>query len=84
MRRILDAKYKKADLNKVMIEQWQHLIPRKQKSLLNILKTFEDLFDGSLGMWNNAPVDFESKDDVNPVCSRPYPLPMVHKSIFRK
>ena len=27
IRRILDAKYEKADLNKVMVEQCQHLIP---------------------------------------------------------
>ena len=36
MRIILDAKYEKAHLNKVMTEQFQHLIPSKQESLLNI------------------------------------------------
>ena len=48
------------------------------------LKKKEDFFDGTLGTWNTAPVDLELKDDVNPVCSRPYPLLKVHKEMFRK
>ena len=38
MRRILDAKYEKADLKKVMTEQCQHLSPIEQGSLPNHLK----------------------------------------------
>ena len=49
MRNILDAKYEKEDLNRVMIEQCQHLNTRERKRLLNILRKFEDLFDGTLG-----------------------------------
>ena len=49
MRNILDAKYKKEDLNRVMIEQCQHLNTGKRKRLLNLLRKFEDLFDGTLG-----------------------------------
>ena len=47
---------------------------------MNILK----LFYGSLGTWNTSPMDLESKDDAKPVCLLPYPVPRVHKSIFRK
>ena len=35
--RILDAKYEKADLNKVMDKKCQHLIPNKREILLHIL-----------------------------------------------
>ena len=35
-------------------------------------------------MWNTNPIYLELKDDDKPVCSRPYPVPMVHKVIFRK
>ena len=77
MCRILYAKYEKADLNKVITEQCQQLIPSERESLLNILKIFEYLFDGTLGAWNTTPVDLELKYDAKPVYSRPYPVPRV-------
>ena len=42
------------------------------------------MFDGTLGTWNTTPVEPELKDNANPVCSRTYPVPRVHKSMFRK
>ena len=84
MRRILDAKYEKADLRKVMIDQCQHLSPSKWESLLNILKRFEDVLGGSLGTCNTVPVDLELKDDMKPVCLWQYPVLRVYESIFRK
>ena len=42
------------------------------------------MFYGILGTWNNAPLDLELKDDVNPVCSQPYPVPRVYGGMFRK
>ena len=79
MRRILDVKYKKADLNEVMNKQCQkHLTATEHHALLQLLNKFEDLFDGTLGTWNTTPVYLELKDDVKPVCSQPYPVPKVH------
>ena len=49
MRRILDAKYEKADLNKVMTEQFKHLNTKECKRLMKILRKFEYLFDRTLG-----------------------------------
>ena len=66
-----------------MTEQCKHLRPSEREILLN-LKKIEDLFDGTLGMWNTAPVDLELNDDAEPVCSRPYPVTRVHKEIFIK
>ena len=51
-----------------MAKQCQHLNDGEHYRLLNILKKFEDLFDGTLGMWNNTPIYLELTDDVKPVC----------------
>ena len=58
MIRILGAKYKKANLNNVMAEKYQHLNAAERYRLINILKRFEDLFDGTSGMLNTTSVDF--------------------------
>ena len=84
MHRILDTKYTKANHNKVMNKQYQHLNDEERKRLLILLRNFEDLFSGKLGMCNTTPVDLELKYDVNPVFLRPYPVPRIPKSIFRK
>ena len=83
MRRILDAKYKKYDLNKVVTKQCQHINAEERKILLILLKKFEDLFDGTLGAWNNTPVDSELKDDEKPVCSQLYQVPRLKELVFR-
>ena len=59
MRRTLDATYYKSDLNKVMVDQCQHLYPKELERLLQLLCKFEYLFDGTLGMWKTAPVELE-------------------------
>ena len=41
------------------------------------------MFDGMLGSWNITLLDLGLKDDAKPVCSRPYPVPRVHKAMFR-
>ena len=51
---------------------------------MNLLKIFEYLFNGTIGIWNTARVDLELKDDENTVRSHPYPVPRVHEEIFRK
>ena len=83
MRIIVDAKYEKDDLNKFMTEKFQHLIPSEQESLLNYL-FIEYLFDGTLGMWNTAPMELELKGGTNTVCSQPYPVPRLHEATCRK
>ena len=52
--------------------------------LLQLLKKFENMFDDTLGMWNTTPVDLELKENAKSVCSRPYPVPKVHKMMFKK
>ena len=67
-----------------MTEQCQHLTATENHRILHLLKKFEDLFEGTLGTWNTTLVDLELKDKVKPVCSRPYTVPKVYKSMFRK
>ena len=57
IRRVLDAKYEKSDLNEVMTKQYQtYLTTIERNRLLHLLNKFEDLFDGTLDTWNNTPV----------------------------
>ena len=48
LRVILDDKYEKTDLNKVMENQFQHLTEIQYNELLKLLQDFEGLFDGTL------------------------------------
>ncbi len=46
---ILDAKYSKADLQSAVRDNCKHLCANQQKKLLQLLKKYESLFDGTLG-----------------------------------
>ena len=58
---IIDSKYKKADLNKVMAKQFKHINATERYRLLNILNKLEYLFDCTLATWNTTPVDLRLK-----------------------
>ena len=51
--------------------------------MLLLLHKFEELFDGTLRTWKTDPVDFELKEDMNPICSQPYPEPNVQEKNFK-
>ena len=63
--KILDANYKKADLQAV-VNNCTHLNSAEKDKLLELLKQFEQLFDGTLGHWRTKPVSFQLKDGVTP------------------
>ncbi len=56
--RILDANYKRADLQSIVKDKCKHLTADQQKKLLQLLTKYESLFDGSLGDWKTKPVSF--------------------------
>jgi hypothetical protein len=64
--RILDAKYRKADLQSVVRDNCKHLSADQQKKLLQLLKKPELLFNGTLGDWKTKPVSFQLKEGVSP------------------
>ena len=83
MRRILDVKYEKAELNEVMTKKCQkHLTTTEHNILIQLLKKIEDMFDGTLVTRNTTLVELQLKDDAKHVCSRPCPVTKVHKTMF--
>ncbi len=81
--KILDANCKKADLQAVVANCTQLNSVEKNK-LLELLKKFEPLFDGTLGHWRTKPVSFQLKDGVTPYHGRAFPIPKVHKETIMK
>ncbi len=64
--RILNAKYSKADLQSVVRDNCKHLSADQAKKLLQLLKKYEPLFDGTLGDWKTKPVSFQLKEGASP------------------
>ena len=63
--KILDNKYKKANLEEIY--QSSHQLYAKEKViLLHLLKDFEYIFDGRLGKWNTYPVEIKIKTNNRP------------------
>jgi hypothetical protein len=84
MVKILDAKYEKADLTAIIMENCSHLTASDREKLLSVLLKFEPLFDGTLGDWKLPPVSFELKESMKPYHGRPYPIPHKHKAVLMK
>jgi hypothetical protein len=82
---ILDAKYKKADLQAIVRDNCKHLSADQQKKLLQLLKKYESLFDGTLvDDWITKPVSFQLKEGVSPYHGRAFPVPKIHKDTLRE
>jgi hypothetical protein len=82
--RILDAKYKKTDLQTIVRDNCKHLSANQKKKLLQLLTKYESLFDGTLGDWKTKPVSFQLKEGVSPYHGRAFPVPKVHKETIIK
>jgi hypothetical protein len=75
---ILDAKYKKADLQSIFRDNCKHLSADQQQKLLQLLKKYESLCDGTLGDWKTKPVSFQLKKGVSPYQFQAFPVPKIH------
>jgi hypothetical protein len=82
--RIPDAKYSKADLQSVVRDNCKHLSADQQKKLLQLLKKYELLFDGTLGDWKTKPVSFQLKEGVSLYHGQALPVPKIHKETLVK
>ena len=76
---ILDANYEKTDIQAVVDITGTHLSLQDKNKLLELLKEFEEMFDGTLGDWKTEPASFELKDGAKPYHDKPYPVPNIHK-----
>ena len=79
----LDAKYEKEDLHKVTKNQCQHLTVTQRNELLKLLQKYEYVFDWTLGTRETDPLESELKEDVEPICSWPYPVLNVHEEMIK-
>jgi hypothetical protein len=82
--RILDAKYSKADLQSVVMDNCKHLSANHQKKLLQLLRKYELLFDGTLGDWKTKSVSFQLNKGVSPYHHGELPVPKIHKGTIIK
>jgi hypothetical protein len=81
---ILDAQYKKADLQSIVRDNCKHLSANQQKKLLQLLKKYETLFDGTLGDWKTKPVSFQLMEGVSPNYGQAFPALKIHKDTIIK
>ena len=77
VKKILDAKYEKADLEEVCKNQTD-LNEREKLMLKELLSRYETLFDGQLGRWHGQDVKLEPKKDAQPCHSRAHDIPRCH------
>ena len=74
IQRMTEAKYSAADLT-AEVKKSGHLTQTEQHQLLQLLRKYESLFDGTLGEWKTSPVHLELKEGATPYYGRPYPVP---------
>ncbi len=70
---ILDAMYDKADLPRIVQNNWAHLSTSHRNLLLALILKFEELFDGMLGDWKLPPVIKRRCQAMIPCQAIPYP-----------
>jgi hypothetical protein len=75
---ILDANYKKADLQSIVEDNCKYLSADQQKKVLQLLKKYELLFDGTLGDWKTKLVLFQLREGVSPYHGHAFPVPKIH------
>ena len=75
--KILDNNYHTANLQEVTKMQ-THLSDSERKKLLQLLLEFEDLFDGTLGKWNQPDYSLKLKENIKPYHAKAFPIPRIH------
>ena len=79
---ILDAKYKKADLQEITANI-TNLNKLEQKQLKQLLTDNESLFDGTLGQWTGEPYKIQLQDNVDPYHAKPFPVPHAYEATLK-
>ncbi len=82
MKKILDAKYEPANLEKI-VEDSTHLTKDEQQRLYRLLNKYKTLFDGTLGKWADEEYDIELKEGVTPYHAKPFPIPKAYEQTLR-
>ena len=82
--KIIDATYERADLNKRISTNCNHLSSEVQKLMLNLLKEFEPLFYGTLGDFQTNPVELELLPGSKSKHFKAFPVPKIHERTLKK
>jgi hypothetical protein len=82
LKKILDAKYEPADLDKIA-HNCDYLTDNEQMQLLSLLHRYQHLFNSSLGTWNAKPYNIELTPDAKPYHSRPFLVPKIHEATLK-
>ena len=83
MKRILIAKYSKADI-KTIAESSTHIDPQEINELYTLLQKYESLFDGIIGTWHGKTYDIKLEPDTEPYHGKPFPVPRIHELTFKQ
>jgi hypothetical protein len=79
----LDAKYDWTDVRDV-VDKLSHFNAHQKADLLEILRENEKMFDGTLGVYPHKKVHIDIEPGAVPKHARPYPVPRIHLSTFKK
>mmetsp|Transcript_18436 Transcript_18436/g.31223 ORF Transcript_18436/g.31223 Transcript_18436/m.31223 type:complete len:1098 (-) Transcript_18436:1467-4760(-) len=81
---LAESTYERMDVDAVIKENCSHLTESQQKDLRELLIKHERLFDGTLRTYTDKKMDVELLPEASAVYRRPYPVPQIHKEVFRK
>lgn len=79
---ILDAKYKKADQNKIINENYTHLTGSQRRALLRLFQKHKPLFDGTIGTWKGIKHHIELREGATPYHVKAFPVPKAYDKSF--
>ena len=74
---------RQTDLHKEIMQDSPHLEMDQQTDLLNVLKKYETLFDGTLGTWKGASYNITLKEGAMPYQGRLYTIPRAYEKQVR-
>ena len=83
MKRILDAKYSKADI-KTITESYTNIDLQERNEQYTILNKYEYLFHGNLGKWYVKPYGNKLKPDAEPYHGKPFLFHAYMNSLLNK
>ena len=83
IKRIIDAEYKKIDLESIFMSV-NYLKYKHNNSLLELLQKYKKIFDGNLGKYTGSDYTIELKDDAKPSHVKPFPIPNIHEPTLKK
>ena len=82
MKKIVDAKYEKAHLMKI-VNKLKYLSNDKQSLILKLLRKHEEMFDGILGNCTGSEYKIELLEGTKPNHAQPFPIPKIHEETLK-